>query len=197
MSKIKILTTFFGVLAAGLTYYLYSSISSEIDKTETIEKHEAKIIEQLKIIREAEIAYLAVNGRYTSDWDKLQAFIDTGNFYIVEKEEFVKTLDYGADSTWVELDTIGTVAVRDSVFNESRWPNFDLAKLPYVPGVTPQTKFEVWADKTDKKGVKVNLIEVRNPSPINPARDEENEYKTKKPLRFGSRVSVTTTGNWE
>ncbi|MEQ9307331.1 MAG: hypothetical protein RJQ14_25685 [Marinoscillum sp.] len=197
MSKTKIFSIVFGIVAAGLAIYLYYSINSSIQETNRIAKMEARIIEQLKMIREAELAFLSVNGRYTSDWDKLIAFVDTGSFYITEKTETVITLDYGADSTYVEIDTLGTVGVKDSLFKPSKWPRFNLASLPYVPGVEPATKFEIWADKIDKSGVKVNAIEVKNPSPINPNRDEESEYTTKKPLRFGSKTSVTTAGNWE
>lgn len=197
MSKTKIFSALFGIIALFLAWYLYYSINSSIVESQRIEKMEARIIEQLKMIREAEIAYLSVNGQYTSDWDKLLAFVDTGSFYITEREEFIKTLAYGADSSWVEIDTLGTVPVKDSVFNKSRWPRFDLASLPLVPGVEPATKFLIWADKIDKSGVKVNAIEVVNPKPINPERDEESEYQTRKPLRFGSRTSVTTAGNWE
>jgi len=197
MSKTKIFTIVFGLVAAVLAYFLYDSIMSSIAESKRIEKMEARVIEQLKMIREAELAFLAVNGQYTSDWDKLMSFVDTGRFYITEKTEFVKTLDYGADSTWIEIDTLGTVSVKDSVFKKSVWPKFNLSTLSYVPGVEPPTKFDIWADKIDKSGVKVNAIEVKNPSPVNPARDEENEYNTQKPLRFGSRTSVTTAGNWE
>ncbi|WP_421869657.1 hypothetical protein [Marinoscillum sp.] len=197
MSKTKIFTIVFGILALFLAWYLYNSINSSIVESERIARMEARIIEQLKMIREAESAYLAVNGQYTSDWDKLTSFVDTGRFYITSKKEFIKTLDYGADSTWFEVDTLGTVPVKDSVFTKAKWPKFNLATLPYVPGVEPPTKFNIWADKIDKSGVKVNAIEVVNPSPINPARDEESEYQTRKPLRFGSRTSVTTSGNWE
>ncbi len=197
MSKTKIFTIVFGLLALFLAWYLYDSIDSSIEESQRIAKAEARIIEQLKMIREAEIAYLSVNGQYTSDWDKLLAFVDTGRFYITEKTEFVKTLAYGADSTWIVVDTLGTIPIMDSVFTKSKWPRFNLSTLPYVPGVEPPTKFEVWADKIDKSGVKVNAIEVKNPSPINPERDEESEYQTRKPLRFGSKTSVTTSGNWE
>ncbi|MFY0607141.1 MAG: hypothetical protein JXR10_10515 [Cyclobacteriaceae bacterium] len=197
MSKTKIFTIFFGIVALCLAYFLYFSIDSSIEESERITKMENRIIEQLKMIREAEIAYLAVNGQYTSDWNKLTAFIDSGSFYLTEKTEFVKTLDYGADSSWVEIDTLGTVLVKDSIFKKSVWPRFNLSTLAYVPGVDPPTKFEVWADKIEKSGVSVNAIEVKNPSPINPMRDEESEYNTKKPLRFGSKTSVTTAGNWE
>lgn len=197
MSKTKIFTIVFGIVAAGLAYYLFDSITSSIRETERIEKMEARIVEQLKMIREAELGYLAVNGKYTSDWNKLTSFIDTAKFYITERTETIITLAYGADSTHVQIDTLGTVSVKDSLFKKSVWPRFNLSTLAYVPGVEPPTKFEIWADKIDKSGMKINAIEVKNPTPINPARDEESEYNTRKPLRFGSRTSVTTSGNWE
>ena len=197
MTKTKIFTYVFGIIAVVLAFYLYNSIDSSIEESRRIERMEARIIEQLKMIREAELAYEAVNGQYTSDWDKLLAFVDSGKFYLTEKTEYVITLDYGADSTYIEVDTLGTVPVRDSIFTEEKWPRFKLATLPYVPGVEPPTKFNIWADKIEKSGVMVNAVEVVNPSPINPERDEESEYNTKKPLRFGSRTSVTTAGNWE
>lgn len=197
MSTTKILTIVFGVIALGLAYYLFYSINSSIEEVERIERLESRIIEQLKMIREAELAYAAVNGQYTSDWDKLINFVDTGKFYITSRKETVIPLEYGADSTYVEIDTLGTVPVKDSIFKESKWPRFNLATLPYVPGVDPPTKFDIWADKIEKSGRKVNAIEVVNPKPVNPNRDPESEYKSKKPLRFGSRTSVTTAGNWE
>lgn len=197
MSTTKILTIVFGVVALGLAFYLYYSIDSSIEEGKRIARLEGRIIEQLQMIREAELAYEAVNGQYTSDWDKLLAFVDTGSFYITSRKETVITLDYGADSTHVEIDTLGEVAVRDSLFTENKWPRFNLATLPYVPHVEPPTKFNIWADQIEKSGVRVNAIEVYNPKPINPERDEESEYNSKKPLRFGSKTSVTTAGNWE
>lgn len=158
---------------------------------------EADIIDQLMMIRDAQVAYKAVNGSYTSDWDKLLNFVDSGQFYILEKKEFIITLDYGADSTYVEVDTLGTVSVKDSVFTKDKYPDFDLNTLAYVPGIEPPTKFNMWADKINKAGLMVDVLEVWNPSPVDPARDEESEYNTRKPLRFGSRTSVTTAGNWE
>lgn len=197
MSTSKILTYVFGLISIVLAWYLYDRINTSIEEADRIERMEAAIINKLKMIREAEIAYKSVNGRYTSNWDSLIAFLDSGLFYIVERTEIVITLDYGADSTYVELDTLGTTSVRDSLFSADKYPNFNLASLPYVPGIDPPVKFEVWADKITKAGVLVDVIEVFNPQPVNPNRDEESEYNTRKPLRFGSRTSVTTAGNWE
>lgn len=197
MSKTKIVSVVMLVVWVSLAVFLVWSIKSSIDEAQRIENAEARIIEQLKMIREAEIAYMSVNGQYTSDWDKLLAFIDTGKFYLTERSETIIPQPYGKDSIYVEIDTLGTKAVVDSLFGNNKWPRFNLATLPYVPGVEPAVKFDVWADKILKAGLMVNAIEVKNPRPVDPTRDEESEYNTRKPLRFGSRTSVTTAGNWE
>lgn len=197
MSKTKIVSVVMLVVWVSLAGFLVYSIKSSINEAERIENAEARIIEQLKMIREAEIAYMSVNGQYTSDWDKLLAFVDTGKFYLTERTETIIPQPYGKDSVVVDIDTLGTVPVMDSLFRAGKWPNFNLQALPYVPGVQPPVKFDVWADKISKAGLLVNAIEVKNPRPVDPSRDEDSEYNTRKPLRFGSRTSVTTAGNWE
>ena len=197
MSRIKILTTEFAITSVGLAYYLYYSINTTIKETKRIATMEAAIINQLKLIREAELGYKAVHGRYTSNWDSLLHFVDSGYFYITERIETVITLDYGADSTSVQIDTLGRVQVIDSLYGAHKYPNFQLAELPYVPGIVPKVKFLIWADEIKKANLLVSSVEVWNPSPINPNRDEESEINIKKPLRFGSRTNITTAGNWE
>lgn len=197
MDKTKILSIAFFIIALLLGAYLIYTIRFSINEDKRIARMEADIIEQLKMIREAESAYLAVNGQYTSDWGSLISFVDSGSFYITQRTEKVFQLSYGADSISVQIDTLGTVLVKDSIFTAAKWPNFNLDRLNIVPGVVPETKFLLWADKIVKSGVDVNVVEVVNPMPINPNRDEESEYNTRKPLRFGSRTSVTIAGNWE
>lgn len=80
----------------------------------------------------------------------------------------------------------------NDVFNR----NIDVRKLGEVPG-SDGKKFDIFVGKVDKGGLKVDVIEVKDPNPINPARKESNEQKTRKPLRFGSRTDVATAGNWE
>jgi len=75
-------------------------------------------------------------------------------------------------------------------------PNINIDRIAYVPGYD-DVKFEIYAAEIDKNGVLADVIEVKNPKPFNPARDEDNDAKNKKPLRFGSKTDVTTSGNWE
>lgn len=74
-------------------------------------------------------------------------------------------------------------------------PDVDVKNLGKVPG--SGKLFDIFASTIDRSGIKVWVIEVRDPAPINPDRKESNEAKNRKPLRFGSRTDVTTAGNWE
>ena len=74
-------------------------------------------------------------------------------------------------------------------------PNMDISNMAYIPG--SDKKFDIFADKINKSGVMIDVVEVKNTIPVNPARNEDNEQRNRKPLRFGSRTDVTTSGNWE
>lgn len=90
--------------------------------------------------------------------------------------------------------TKGTTMINysDYVFNK----NTDVTKIGEVPN-NPGVMFDIFVKKIDRNGLMVDVIEVKDPKPINPARKESNEQKTRKPLRFGSRADVATAGNWE
>ena len=191
MNVTKILTVVFYLVSIGLAYFLVSGIAHDIEQEKLIKSVEAKVIDKLIKIRQAEEAYQAVTGSFTSDWDKLVSFVDTGVIYLTERKETIIPLDYGADSVYVEIDTLGSVPVKDSLFPA----NFQVDRLPFVPD--SDQKFKIWADKINKSGVMVDVIEVVDPDPVDPTRSEENEIKNRKPLRFGSRTDVTTAGNWE
>ena len=191
----RIFTIVLFVVAIGLAYFLTASIKSDIDEAERISSTEARVINKLKMIRDAQIAYQAVHGKYTGSWDSLLGFIDTGKMYIIQKKERTYILSYGADSTIVKYDTLGTVDVRDSLFNERKYPNFNLSTLPVIPG-SDGKKFELYAGtQTKGTGATVHVFEVKDTHVVNPARRKEGA--TTGPLRVGSRDEATTQGNWE
>lgn len=194
MNKLKLYTYGTLVFALVLAFYLVNSIKFSIDEEARITTAESKVINKLKLIREAQIAFQSVNGEYANDWDSLLNFIEKGEIFLIQRREETVLLDYGAEETTLYLDTLGSISVLDSIF--SPYPNFDAQSLVYVPGYD-NVKFEFWASKIEKGGVEVDVVEVRNPKPFDPDRKEENEANINKPLRFGSRTSITTAGNWE
>jgi len=193
MNLTKVLTFVFLLMAIGIGYYLVNSIISTVEEEERVARIERRVIEKLQFIRDAQIAYKDVHGQYTSDWDKLISFIDTGRIFITQRREETTLLEYGAEETTIYIDTLGSVSVRDSIYDNPVYQKFSLNELMYVP--VTREKFELFADKIQRNNVDVDVFEVKDPMPINPARRGDNSIKG--PLRVGSRTEVTTAGNWE
>ncbi|MCC5921890.1 MAG: hypothetical protein JJU23_14520, partial [Cyclobacteriaceae bacterium] len=118
-----LLTILFYVISGGLAFYLYSSIKFEVEEEKRIERSENKVIERLKVLREAQIAYREVYGQYASNMDTLMEFIDNGTFYITTRNEEIITLDYGRDSVVVSIDTLGTLPASDRIYKEFVYAN--------------------------------------------------------------------------
>jgi len=260
------------IVALGLGYFLVNSIKGAIDEETRIKESEAIIIDKLMLIREAERAYQTMYGRFTNNWDSLVNFIEYGQFPITKRTEHTIQLSYGADSSYVVIDTLEIIPVREYIFEkdhniyaakdgffgeyfispgqyvakgvniysmfskimgkkinqvaketgrvhsivskadgstlnkgellfilteEKFDPSTDISQLPYIPFSNPPRKFEIFAELIERNHLMVNVIEVRDVNPLNPGRNEENEANNRKPLRFGSRTEVTTSGNWE
>jgi biotin carboxyl carrier protein len=269
MNLTKILTVVLLAASLFLAYRLYRSVQGTIEERELISSTEASIIEKLKLIREAEIVFHSVNGRYTANWDSLINFIESGKVPIVQRREVITQKSYGVEDVQVFVDTLGFIAAKERIFkknyavnasdngifmgfkvkegdkviknqkaysikvgdkvNEPPFqdqgtvtkleavnvgdelkkgqslislseyifdPNTDLSTLGNVPG-KEGLKFDIFAGMVDKSGLKVDVIEVKDPKPVNPNRKESNEAKNRKPLHFGSRLDVSTSGNWE
>ena len=191
----RILTIVFSIIAIGIAYFLIDRIKFAIDEEKRIARVERQIIEKLMFIRDAEIVYKEANGQYTSDWNKLINFIDTGTLYITQKREEIKLLEYGAEETIVHIDTLDDVPVSDSLFSNPIYKKFqgNLENLSKVP-VTNET-FILSADKIKKGNVEVDVFLAEDPAPINPARRGDDSILG--PLKVGSLTEVTIAGNWE
>lgn len=74
-------------------------------------------------------------------------------------------------------------------------PNVDIQTLGDVPG--SDKKFDIYVGTVKRGALNVSVIEVKDPDPMNPERKATNEAKNRQPLGFGSRVDVSTSGNWE
>ncbi|MGB3180151.1 MAG: hypothetical protein WBB45_02095 [Cyclobacteriaceae bacterium] len=188
----KILTAVFFVIAICLGGYLVWSINESVQQEARIESVEDEVKDKLMLIRDAQIAYQAVNGQYTSEFPRLINFIDTGKFYLVQRKENIITLEYGADSIYVEVDTLGTKPVQDSLFSNPDYRKFDLRSLSQIPG--SEKEFEMRADKIYTGNIEVDVFLVRDTDPVNPRRRENNNERA---LRVGSLTEATTSGNWQ
>ena len=193
MNVNKILSIVFLLVALGLGYMLYESVDSVMEEEKRIARTEARIIEKLQMLRDAQIAYQGSNGEYAGNWNDLKNFIESGEIFIVQRTETTKLLDYGKEETTVTFDTLGSVPVMDSLFNESKYPDLNVETLHVVPG-SEGKQFEFFADKIERSGRQIGVFEIRDPAPINPDRRLNSNEKA---LRVGSRTDASTSGNWE
>jgi hypothetical protein len=79
------------------------------------------------------------------------------------------------------------------LFNERKYPDFNLEVLAVVPG-SGGKMFEFFADKVERNQYDVSVFEIRDPAPINPTRKLNNNEKA---LKVGSRTDASTEGNWK
>ena len=75
------------ILVIGLSYALYSAIMNPIRFNKEKNTRSADVIERLKDVRKAQIAFKEVNRYYASNFDELIPLIDTGVFTIVQRRD--------------------------------------------------------------------------------------------------------------
>jgi hypothetical protein len=193
MNLPKVLSLVFFAVAVGLGYLLYKGVDDVVEQEKRIALIEAATIEKLQMLRDAELAYQASNGKYADNWNDLKNFIQNGKIWIVQRTETTKLLEYGKEEITVTFDTLGSVAVMDSLFNERRYPEFNLETMATVPGSGGKL-FEFFADKIERNSYQINVFEIRDPAPVNPERQLNNNEKA---LKVGSRTDASTEGNWK
>ncbi len=147
-----------------LGYKVYTSIATPIDFQKELKLRNDAVVESLKNIRKAQLAFKEVNGKYTANWDSLVKFTKTGTLPLVRKIGALTDAQLEAGMTESEAlkqgiiirDTV-RIAVRDSLFGKS----FEIDKLPFIP-YTQNEKFFLGTNViTTGSGVKVPVFEAR------------------------------------
>lgn len=193
MNLTKVLSFVFFAVAVFFGYQLYKGVDDVVEQEKRVALIEAATIEKLQMLRDAQLAFQASNGKYSDNWNDLKKFIQTGQIWIVQRTETTKLLEYGKEEITVSFDTLGSVTVMDSLFNERKVPNFNLETLATVPG-SGGKQFEFFADKIERNSYKIDVFEIRDPAPVNPERKLNNNEKA---LKVGSRTDASTEGNWK
>tara|TARA_Y100000589_G_scaffold322350_1_gene355132 strand:+ start:214 stop:1095 length:882 start_codon:yes stop_codon:yes gene_type:complete len=112
------------VLALGLGYAVIYSISEEIEFRETKQKVEAQTIQQLKDIREIQLAHKSVRGTYAPDFDSLAIFVhadvmpvtfNMGSFHDTLNENRSAELGYIIKRADLDSIAIGLETTSDSL----------------------------------------------------------------------------------
>ena len=204
----KIITYILYFLSIVLVVQIYNSIDAPIEFNKVKNERYQKVIERLKDIRNAQVAYKSVNGIYSDNFDSLVNFIETGQFTIIEKRDssymqYDRVYRIDMLREVVVVDTLGFVSVKDSLFkNDNRYK--DLAFVP-IDGI--DQKFSIKADIIDKNGYNVPVFEVKvskdvilfdqNKDLLMQEKETVSVDGVNGPsLVLGSLEDVSTNGNW-
>jgi len=193
-----------------LFYMTFMSIYGEIKFNQEKEKRYKIVIENLKDIRDSQLAHRTVNGNFQNNWDSLVKFIETEKFTITQRRDStvidkLLTKRYGVDTTKdiVIIDTLGFVSVIDSLFGaDDRYKtmmNVPVGKKDQVfkleTGYVPQNGmnipvFEVSVDKSV-------LLYDQDKNLVNKEKEMNSVEEVNGPtLKVGSMEEVNTNGNW-
>ncbi len=187
-----------------LSYLIIVGVQRPIEFNKEKEKRYKKIIEKLILIRDAEMAYKSVKGKYAGDWDSLVIVMKTDSFPMVKKTGYVPehlTEKQAIDSGYAKRDTF-RVSMIDSLFKK-----FSPDSIKYVP-FTDAAIFELAAKQLEtgsKVVVPVLEVKVHNDVILKGMDDQlrinlnaDRRRLDKYPgLKIGSLEEASTSGNWE
>jgi len=186
-----------------LGYKVYTSIMKPINFNKEKVKRYAKVIDKLKIIRDAELAYGEVTRTFTADKQGLINFIDTAKFAKTEVKNIVVTEQRGRITVDVEkrvVDTIGFEPVINS------FKGRDYKNMFKVPGTNEE--FELKTDVIEKvAGVKTSVFRARVSKDVVLKGMDRDLIKVEKEqlgginipgeyISVGSLTEVNSNGNW-
>ncbi len=157
-AKLKpLLSIVLWVVIIFFAYKIYNSIMEPIRFNKEKRERYAKVIDNLKIIRDAEIAYAQVNRRFTDKYDDLISFIDTAQFAVTEVKNIVVTEQRGRITVDVEKRVVDTVGF-EPVINS--FQGRDYKNMMNVPGTDAQ--FELKTGTVEKvQGVQASVFEAK------------------------------------
>ena len=191
-----------------LVYLIYQSINSPIEFNKVKNERYLKVIDRLKDIRNAQVAFKSVNGIYSNSFEELIKFVDSAKFTIIQKRDssymqYDRVYRIDMLREVIVVDTLGYVSVKDSLFSN----NDSYKKMAFVPIDGMNEKFKLKADIIDKNGYNVPVFEVRVSKDMI-LYDQSKDLITQEKqtvsvdgvngpdLVLGSLSDVSTNGNW-
>lgn len=194
MTKTQIFSYVLIIPILFLAWRLYKGIEGPIREKQRIEAVEAQVINKLKTLRNVQLGFYSVNGKYAGSKQEIIDFINNGKFLNIQRKETVDSINaQGVETVRVQIDTLGTTPVQDSLFPAANYPNFSVERLFTIPGSNQE--FTIYAGKINRPNLPpVDVFEISDPAPVNP---ERRRNDNKNALRVGSREEATTAGNWE
>jgi hypothetical protein len=170
----------------------YRSVAGKIEYDEQVKYVNSQVIQGLKDIRTAQIAFRNNYGRYTANPDTLKRFVESGKLRLIKAEGQVPDTLTELEALELGLVTRDTILVNalDSLFLSSFVQ--DDRQFPFtIDSLTVARHsgklFKMQAGVVSTSGRSVPVFQVQEPEPFD---------KTAEPLQIGSMERATTAGNW-
>jgi len=197
-----ILSLIFIALIVYLTSLIYGGIMKPINFDKKKKVKYSSVIDNLKMIKDAQIAHRKISGGYMGKAQDLVNFVDTAKFALTQ----VRTEEYVAVVNGLDLpkerrvvDTIGYKPVLEE------FKGRDYKKMFTVPGTNAQ--FEMVVDSVDKAGIVSPVFRARVAKEVVLAGMDEKLIDLEKKalggtnvkgeyISVGSLSDVKVAGNW-
>lgn len=193
----------YGVIGL-LAYQTYTVIMAPIKFHAEKEKRYAKVIENLKLIKDAQAAHKKVTGKYAKDGNALVTFMDTAKFADTKVRNEVRKVNKGGgiqvEEEYRVVDTIGYTPVRASFAGR------DYKNMMTVPGTTEKFTMKLGeVQKAHGYMAPVFLVEVAKDVVLKGMdkdliRQEKeanaNDQVKGATILVGSLAEATDSGNW-
>lgn len=198
------------VIIGYLGYATFMSVYGEIKFNKLKDDRYKVVIENLKDIRDSQLAHRTVTGQFQGNWDNLVKFIDTAQFTLTQRRDSSvldqeMTRRYGVDmfQDIVIIDTLGHVSVKDSLFGAD--PRYKT--MMNLPVGKVGAKIELKAGLLDQNGINIPVFEARAPKELILDGEDKNLIAKEKEvvsvdgvngdaILVGSMDEVNTNGNW-
>lgn len=195
------------IVVIFLGYQVYDSIMEPVRYKKDWTEREKIIINKLNSIKELQIEYKKMYGKYTGSFDTLVDFYSNDNMPLVLKNGAVPdtlTEEQALEMGIITRDT-SLIPIKDTLLKNVE--NFDIATISIVPFTQGKVEFEMEASSVDRANFQVPVFEVRCYKKDYLAEIKEqdllqNDLRIMKEddkfpgLILGSLTEPSTDGNW-
>lgn len=198
------------VLIGILSFMVYNSVMGPVRFNKIKKERYATVIENLKDIRQAQLAHKTVIGKFEKNPEKLIAFLDTAKFTLTERRDssfirFNKILKIDEPKDTIVIDTLGYASVKDSLFKGT--DRYKKMMKVIIDGIDNEVQVSMDAGFIEKNSLNIAVFEAKVAKEkvlTDQDRDmvlQEKEVRSVDGvngsyLSVGSMTEVNTSGNW-
>ena len=199
------------VIILALGYLIFNAGYGEVKFNDLKVGRYQKAIDKLKDVRDSQMAYKQITGKFANNFDDLIRFVDTAEYTITQRRDTTildkeRTKAFGVDmfSEEILVDTLGTKLVKDSLFGGTdRYKT--MMDVSVEGGKT--AKIDMEAGTITKNDIRIPVFEAKIAKEQLLA-DQPSDFVNKEKqvvsvdgvngayISVGSMTEVKTIGNW-